>query len=62
MDDTINSEHTDSVLNAQNANDKFANEVCKEILDLCDKLESDEGYERQQVEKGLKWAAEERGQ
>ena len=58
MEDTINSEHEDSVFNAQNPEKEFANEVCKEILDLCDSLEDE--YERQQVHKGLKWAAEER--
>jgi len=58
MNDTINSEHEGSVFNAQKPEDKFANEICKEILDLADELE--EEYEPEMVEKGLKWAAEER--
>lgn len=58
MEDTINSEHEDSVFNAQNAEDKFANEVCQKVLELADELE--EEYEPQMVDKGLKWAAEER--
>ena len=60
MQDAINSEHTDSVFNAQNAEDKFANEVCQKVLELADELETEENYEKEQVKKGLKWAAEER--
>lgn len=48
----------ESVLLAQDANDKIRNEACKEILAKVDELKEEFG-EPELVEDGLQWAAEE---